>query len=98
MSNLENPEYSATEPLPLNLTELLADLPANVDRRRGAELLTKHLFPVSHRSLEAWELPTRHVNGRAVVSTAKLFEMAFDKLNAAPVVMGGRRGNRQQAA
>jgi hypothetical protein len=38
------------------------------------------------------------VNGRAVVPTAKLFEIAFAKLNAAPVVMGGRRSTSQQAA
>ena len=84
--------------LPAEFQELLALLPANVDRRTGAALITKHLFPVSHRSLEVWPLPSRFVNGRAVVPTAKLFEIAFDKLNAAPIVMGGRRNTTQQAA
>jgi hypothetical protein len=77
--------------LPLDLKEVVADLPPNVDRRTGAALVTKHMFPVSHRSLEAWPLPTRHVNGRAVVPTDTLFEVAYAKFTAAPVVMGGRR-------
>jgi hypothetical protein len=31
--------------------------------RTAADLLTRHLFPVSHRSLEAWPLLTQRVNG-----------------------------------
>jgi hypothetical protein len=79
--------------LPLDLKEIVADLPPNVDRRIGAALITKHMFPVSHRSLEAWPLPTRHVNGRAVVPTDVLFEVAYARFAAAPVVMGGRRAS-----
>ena len=82
--------------MPPELQELLARLPVNVDRRTGAELIAQHLFPVSYRSLEAWPLPTRRVNGRAVVPTAKLFEIAFAKLNAAPVVMGGKSTTQHQ--
>lgn len=78
--------------LPPHLQEVLATAPANVDRRTGAELVTRFLFPVSHRSLEAWRLPTRHVNGKAIIPTAKLFELAYAKLAAAPVIMSGRRG------
>jgi hypothetical protein len=77
--------------LPPKLTALLADLPVHVDRRTGAALLTRHFFPVSYRSLEAWSLPVRHVNGRAVIPTAILFEVAHAKLSAAPVVLSGRR-------
>jgi hypothetical protein len=83
--------------LPQHLLEVLGDLPANIDRRTGAGLVTRYLFPVSHRSLEAWPLPTRRVNGKAVVATVVLFEIAFAKLSAAPVVMGGRR-DAQRAA
>jgi hypothetical protein len=79
--------------LPANLQEVVANQPSNVDRRTGAALITKYLFPVSHRSLEAWSLPTRHVNGRAVIPTGTLLEFAYAKLNAAPVVMGGRRND-----
>jgi hypothetical protein len=77
--------------LPPYLQEIVAGLPPNVGRKTGATLVTEHLFPVSHRSLEAWPLPTRHVNGRAVVPTDVLFEVAYAKFAAAPVVMGGRR-------
>lgn len=100
MPNLRErrPAESASVAVPSELEEVLASLPVNVDRRTGAALITKYLFPVSHRSLEAWPLPTRHVNGRAVVPTAKLFEIAFAKLIAAPVVMGGRGNTTQHAA
>jgi hypothetical protein len=86
--------------LPSDLQEVVAQHPPNVDRRTGAQLITKHLFPVSHRSLEAWPLPTRHVNGKAVVPTEVLFKVAYAKFAAAPVVIGGRRAatEQQQAA
>lgn len=77
-------------PLPHWLEEVLSVLPTNVNRRRGAEEISHHLFPVSYRSLEAWQLPTRRVNGHAIVSTRALFVLAFQKYSAAPVVMGGR--------
>lgn len=80
--------------LPPDLVQLLADLPNNVDRRTGAALVTKHLFPVSHRTLEAWPLPTRNVNGKAILATSTLFEHAFTMLQAAPIIVGGRRSVR----
>ena len=89
MSKLTNPTSAAA--LPPSLAELLEELPINVDRRTGAELVTRHLFPVSYRTLEAWPLPTRHVNGKAVVPTKELFRQAHAMLAAAPVVKGGRR-------
>jgi|tagenome__1003787_1003787.scaffolds.fasta_scaffold19907905_2 hypothetical protein len=82
--------------LPPHLQEILAIAPLNVDRRTGALLVTRHLFPVSHRSLEAWSLPTRRVNGRAIIPTAKLLEMAYAKLSAAPIVMGGRKSDAEE--
>jgi hypothetical protein len=72
--------------LPPALQDVLATAPTNVDRRTGAELVTRHLFPVSYRSLEAWPLPTRRVNGKAVIPTAALFELAYAKLSAAPMI------------
>ncbi len=77
--------------LPNELLDVLAAHPLNVDRRTGAALISRYLFPVSHRRLEAWPLPIRHVNGRGMVPTMKLFEVAYEKLSTAPVVMGGRR-------
>jgi hypothetical protein len=84
--------------LPPHLLEVLASAPANVDRRTGAELISRHLFPVSHRSLEAWPLLTQHVNGKAITSTIKLFQIAYAKLSAAPMMMGGRRSGHRNTA
>src|SRR5271165_1220443 len=78
-------------PFPDWLEDILSRLPTNVNRRRGAEEISQYLFPVSHRSLETWPLPTRRVNGQAIVSTRALFALAFQKYSASPVVMGGRR-------
>jgi hypothetical protein len=80
-----------TEPtiLPSYLLEALAELPANVDRRTAADLVTKYFFPVSYRTLEAWPLRTRRVNGRAIAATSELFATAHAKLCSAPMVMGG---------
>ncbi len=66
-------------------------LPARVDRRRGAAIITHRYFPVSHRTLESWPLTWRRVNGRALVDTAELLAFAEAKLAAAPPVRGGKR-------
>lgn len=80
------------------LEEIVKTLPANIDRRRGAAEISQHLFPVSFRSLEAWALPVRHVNGRAIVPTRRLFELAYEKFAAAPVLQGGRRTRQAEHA
>jgi hypothetical protein len=86
------PDHAYPQPgLPPELREILANQPPNVDRKTGAALLTRHMYPVSHRTLEAWKLPTRRVNGRALIPTATLFEVTYAKFADAPVVMGGRR-------
>ncbi len=69
----------------------LTTLPARVDRRAGAALVGRFYFPVSHRTLEAWPLSWRRVNGKAVCETAELFAAARVKLDAAPTIRGGRR-------
>jgi hypothetical protein len=76
--------------LPPELLEVLANQPAHVNRKTGAALVTQHMYPVSYRSLEQWKLPTRRVNGRALIPTATLFEVAYAKFVDAAVVMGGR--------
>lgn len=66
-------------------------LPVRVDRGKGAELVTLHLFPVSPRTLEAWPLDWRLVNGKATCETAQLFAVAQAKLDAAPLIRSSRR-------
>jgi hypothetical protein len=75
-----------------------SELPTRVDRRTGAALLTRHLFPVSHRTLEAWPLTWRLVNGKALVETAELFAFAQSKLDAAAPIRGGRRASGAEVA
>jgi hypothetical protein len=81
--------------LPPHIAEALKELPAYVDRRTGAALITQYLFPVSHRTLEAWDLPTRLVNNKAVTETRGLLEIAYAKFFAAPLIMGGRGGREK---
>jgi hypothetical protein len=76
----------------------LHSLPVRVDRETAAELLTKHFFRVSPRSLERWPLAWRRLNGKAHVETRELFEVAEAMLNAAPAIMGGTRQATQHAA
>jgi len=64
--------------------------PVRVDRRMAAELVSRHFFPVSHRTVEAWPLVVRHVNGKATIETAELFAYAQAKLDASPPIRGGR--------
>ena len=66
-------------------------LPCRVDRRAAAELVTRLLFPVSHRTIEAWPLNARLVNGKAIIETVELLDYARAKLDAAPVIRGGRK-------
>jgi hypothetical protein len=82
---------AAAEPAPTAAVPDLSALPRRVTRRVGAELVTQHYFPVSHRSLETWPLTWRHVNGYSVCETAELFAVARAKLEAAPPIRSGRR-------
>lgn len=66
-------------------------LPVRVDRRTAANLVTQHFFPVSPRTVEAWPLTIRCVNGKATIETAELFAFAQAKLDAAPPIKSGRR-------
>ena len=61
------------------------NLPARIDRKRGATLITDRFFPISHRPL-IW----RHVNGKATCDTNELLAMAQARLDAAPPLLGGK--------
>ncbi|WP_108860820.1 hypothetical protein [Ruegeria sp. Alg231-54] len=50
--------------------------PERVSRKRGAELLAMAGFETSPRSLERWDLPVIHLNGRATYDTRALFAEA----------------------
>ena len=68
-----------------------ASLPPRIARRDAAAVLYRVLgFPVSPRTLESWPVPTRLVNGKCTFDTSELLAFARSKLDAAPVVRGGR--------
>jgi hypothetical protein len=69
----------------------LAALPRRVDRRALAHLVSKFYFPVSPRTVEAWPLVVKRVNGRATIDTREGLAFAKAKLDAAPAIRGGRR-------
>ena len=69
----------------------MTTLPVRVDRKTGAELVTRYYFPATSRAVETWPLDWRLVNGRAVCETADLFAVAQAKLDAAPLTRTARR-------
>jgi hypothetical protein len=82
--------------LPPRLIEIAAEAPAYVDRRAGAALLTQYVTPVSRRTLEVWRVPWWHVDNKAITLLIALFAVAYAKLAAAPMIMGGRRSAIEQ--
>jgi hypothetical protein len=70
---------SAAAPAPPDVSAL----PPLVDRRTAAALVTQHYFPVSPRSLEAWEVECIRLNGKALAAPAQYFAVAQSRLNAA---------------
>jgi hypothetical protein len=77
--------------LPPRLVAVLEKSPVYVDRRTGANITSQHVTPVSHRTLEAWPVPWWRVNGKATTLLMVLLAVAYSKLSAAPMIMGGRR-------
>jgi hypothetical protein len=69
----------------------MTTLPVRVDRKTGAELVTRYFFPATTRAVEIWPLDWRLVNGRAVCETVDLFAVAQAKLDAAPLTRTARR-------
>ena len=61
----------------------VSTLPALVDRRTAAALVTQHYFPVSPRTLEAWEVECVRLNGKALAAPAQYFAVAQSRLEAA---------------
>jgi hypothetical protein len=65
--------------------------PPRVDRQAAAALLYARLgLRISPRTLEAWPLVTRLLNGRATYDTAELLAHGHAMLDGSPGVRGGR--------
>ena len=87
----ENSPPSPSDVLPERLRAELPSLPRVADRRALAPIITRLLFPVSHRTLETWPLRWRLVNGHAVADVAEALALAYRRFAAAPVLIGGPR-------
>jgi hypothetical protein len=74
-----------------------SDLPVRVPRDQAAELVTRHFFKISRRTLERWPLTWRRINGRAHCEVSELLDVAGRMLAAAPPVMSGRRTDQPNA-
>lgn len=69
----------------------LQNPPPRVDRKMAAELLLARLGIVaSPRTIEAWPLATRLVNGHATLDTTELLAHGRAMLDRSPSVRGGR--------
>ena len=66
-----------------------SDLPARMDRRMAAAVISRHYFPISHRTLETWPIGWRIVNGKALAETNEILDFAARKLATAPIIRGG---------
>jgi hypothetical protein len=84
-----------THELPEFIVDELRRLPRFADRRALASAISRFIFPVSHRTLEAWPVRWRRVNGHAVAETREAFTHAWCKFCSSPVVTGGR-GSRER--
>ena len=87
-------QHAPFEPLPPYIVDELSNLPRHADRKTLADIITRLLFPVSHRSLEIWPLRWRFVNGHALAETYEAVAHAWHKFNAAPSMMKGRGRSR----
>ncbi len=58
-------------------------LPVRLNRRAAAAIVTMLYFPIAPRTLEAWPLSWRHVNGKALCETAELLAEAQRRLSEA---------------
>jgi hypothetical protein len=74
-------------------------LPARMDRREGAALVSRHFFKIAPRSLERWPLTEVFINKRVQIETRELVAEAERRLAAAgPAPDRGTLPNRPAAS
>jgi hypothetical protein len=88
---IENEEVE----LPQWLLDVVDAMPAWIDRRDGAALVTKHVFPTTVKTIKAWPLPWTCPNGRALAPPATY--LAYALLKARKASTGNARWFRVAA-
>jgi hypothetical protein len=74
--------------LPQHLFDLLPTLPAAVDRKVGARIVTEHVFPTSPKTVKAWPLAWSYPNGRAIAPPETYLAYALIKARRASTGIG----------
>ena len=65
--------------LPHELLEVVDAMPAKIDRKDGAALVTKHVFQTSPKTVRSWPLRWECPNGRAIAPPAMYLAYALLK-------------------
>ena len=81
--------------LPQWLLDVVDAMPDNIDRKDGAALVTKHVFPTSPKTVKSWPLPWSCPNGRAIAPPAMY--LAYALLKARRAATGNSRWHRAAA-
>jgi hypothetical protein len=71
--------------LPQRLLDLVDAMPAKIDRKDGAALVTKHVFQTTPKTVKNWPLPWECPNGRAIAPPATYLAYALLKARKASV-------------
>ena len=83
------PEWLPSELMDVYVN-LRAELPRFPTRHQIADQATRHLYPVSPRTLEAWPCVVRRINGHACYDREEVLERLFRAVIEAPPIRGGR--------
>jgi hypothetical protein len=76
---IENEEIE----LPQWLLDVIDTLPAKIDRKDGAALVTRHVFQTTPKTVKSWPLPWECPNGRAIAPPATYLAYALLKARKA---------------
>ena len=76
--------------------QLLDELPLFPSRKRFAAKFTDRVAELSDRTMEAWPIATRLINGRACPDRREALEYAFRQIVDSPAVRGGRTASSRQ--
>jgi hypothetical protein len=78
--------------LPQWALDVVEAMPDNIDRKDGAALVTKHVFPTSPKTVKSWPLPWECPNGRAIAPPATY--LAYALIKARKASTGNARWHR----
>jgi hypothetical protein len=76
---IENDEIELSQ----ELLEVVDAMPAKIDRKDGAALVTKLVYPTTPKTVKSWPLPWECPNGRAIAPPAMYLAYAIWKARKA---------------